>query len=746
MLELVVLLVSIVAMAVLGLLVLVRNRHYITYQLFGLLTLTAILWFIANYFTNHINGYGPQLFVNKLSLFVGFLLISAVWMLSLYFPRKLSQHVWQRRIALILIPLLLFVTLFTRGIVASTVYRPDKKLTEINAGSLYYFYVLSAAIFFGFLAFNFYKSYKSRELNRVQKQQVLYAAIGLLLSFAWSVATAVVIPSITGNWEISKFGAVGSWFIVSFVSYAIIRHKLFDIRLIVARTVGYLFALTALASFYAAIIFIVLALTVGIGRINVAQSFLYIFLAVFLSFTFQPIKRYFDRASNQLFYQDAYDLQTFLNEFNNVLVSSIELSIITQQSANIIQKYIKPEYVTLYINKSGDVAAKAASSAHTNVEENIESLKEVFKEVTTPILVADELDENNAALRATISRHNVSLVAKIMSNEKHSSPLGYIILGPKKSGSVYNQQDTRALEIVTNELVIAIQNALRFEEIQQFNVTLQQKVDDATRQIRRTNEKLKQLDETKDEFISMASHQLRTPLTSVKGYVSMVLEGDSGKVTASQRKLLDQAFISSQRMVYLIADLLNVSRLRTGKFIIENKPTNLADVVDTEISQLIETAKGRGLELTYNKPKDFPTLMFDETKMRQVIMNFADNAIYYTPAGGHIQVNLEDKGQSIEYTVVDDGLGVPKAEQHHLFTKFFRAGNARKARPDGTGLGLFMAKKVIATQGGAIVFRSDEGKGSTFGFSFAKSVLPAVPPSVAAPTATSVAKKTPNKA
>src|SRR5690606_33770502 len=131
-----------------------------------------------------------------------------------------------------------------------------------------------------------------------------------------------------------------------------------------------------------------------------------------------------------------------------------------------------------------------------------------------------------------------------------------------------------------------------------------------------------------------------TPLTSVKGYVSMVLEGDVGKVSSKQKELLDQAFVSSQRMVYLIADLLNVSRLRTGKFIIEAKPTNLADVVEGEINQLTETAKGRGLELTYKKPVQFPNLMLDETKIRQVIMNFADNAIYYTPTGGHIQVGL----------------------------------------------------------------------------------------------------------
>jgi len=181
--------------------------------------------------------------------------------------------------------------------------------------------------------------------------------------------------------------------------------------------------------------------------------------------------------------------------------------------------------------------------------------------------------------------------------------------------------------------------------------------------------------------------------------------------------------VSSQRMVYLISDLLNVSRLRTGKFVIEPVPTNLAKVIKDEVDQLQETARGRNLELVLERPEHFPTLMLDETKMRQVMMNFIDNAIYYTPSGGHITVSLIDRPDSIELTVTDNGIGVPKAEQHHLFTKFFRAHNAKRARPDGTGLGLFMAKKVVVAQGGAIIFKSKEGQGSTFGFTFSKEKL-----------------------
>jgi signal transduction histidine kinase len=242
-------------------------------------------------------------------------------------------------------------------------------------------------------------------------------------------------------------------------------------------------------------------------------------------------------------------------------------------------------------------------------------------------------------------------------------------------------------------------------------------------QLKQTNEKLKEIDEAKDEFISMASHQLRTPLTSMKGYVSMVLDGDAGSITDSQKTLLQQAFNSSQRMVYLIADLLNVSRLRTGKFVISNKQVELPSLIESELSQLTESASARGVKFYYDKPKNLPILVLDEMKIRQVVMNYLDNALYYTPKGGRVYVELKANEKTIDFTVTDTGLGVPREEQHNLFTKFFRAQNAKQMRPDGTGLGLYMTRKIISAQGGTILFSSVEGEGSTFGFRFPRSTI-----------------------
>jgi signal transduction histidine kinase len=329
------------------------------------------------------------------------------------------------------------------------------------------------------------------------------------------------------------------------------------------------------------------------------------------------------------------------------------------------------------------------------------------------LVVTDEIERQEGSFYRALQGSGISAVVSL---ETSKDLIGYILYGYKANGRIYSNDDVNLVKITADELAVAVQNALRFEEIARFNETLQKEVDQATAELRESNKKLKSLDQAKDEFISMASHQLRTPLTSVKGYMSMVLEGDAGDLNRTQKQLLEQAFASSQRMAYLISDFLNVSRLQTGKFIIERRPVDLAAVVQEEAKQLQSTAESRGLKIEVNVPSNFPTLSLDESKLRQAIMNFMDNAIFYSRPGGVIKVDLVKTVKELVLTVQDQGIGVPPSERHHLFTKFYRASNARTARPDGTGIGLFMAKKVVVAHGGSIVFSTVEDKGSTFGF------------------------------
>lgn len=505
---------------------------------------------------------------------------------------------------------------------------------------------------------------------------------------------------------------------------AITTQKLFDIRLIVARSVAYVMSLSTLGGGFLGISFVATSYLFPTDMSNSATRWLYGSLSILLSLLFPHLRRFFDRVTSSIFFRDAYDSQTYLDKFNKVLVSNYSIVPILRKSASTIYVNLKPTYCVFLIHETRTVSRRVIGTKGNPQfsEQDVAFLRSVIPRMKQKFIITDELESSDAHLKIILRKNRIAVISKLASSND-AQGVGYLVLGSKKSGNPYSSQDIKMIEISSNGLAIAIQNALHNEEIENFNITLQAKVDEATRRLRRTNEKLKALDETKDDFISMASHQLRTPLTSVKGYLSLVLEGDAGKLTPLQNQMLGQAFMSSQRMVYLIADLLNVSRLKTGKFIIESKPVNLASLINEELSQLTESVKSHQLTLEYDAPKDFPEALLDETKIRQVVMNFADNAIYYTQAGGHVKIELIDKPSTIEFRVIDNGLGVPKDEQPHLFTKFYRAANARKARPDGTGLGLFMAKKVIAAQGGVLIFESVEGKGSTFGFIFNKQQL-----------------------
>lgn len=404
-----------------------------------------------------------------------------------------------------------------------------------------------------------------------------------------------------------------------------------------------------------------------------------------------------------------FDLYMALNK---ILSTTSDLRSLLEKASSLIATRLgaKQAFIFVYLDEGHHMSA--GTDEHTRfVAAEAQLLDERLYKEGDQRFLEYRMAEDDPVRRMMVS-HRLALILPLYYKK---TILGYVCVGKRSKGN-YTRTDIRALETIDEELVIAIQNAQSVQEVRQLNASLEQRVHSATKELRASNAQLHKLDEAKDEFISMASHQLRTPLTSIKGYLSMLLEGDLGKITPEQRHVLNEAFISSERMVRLIGDFLNVSRLQTGKFVIEKRPVDLALLVQREIEALTSNATARGVKFTYKSPKNIPVIAIDENKIQQVVMNFADNAIFYSKEKGKVTVSLKKVPGFIEFRVVDTGIGVPKAEQADLFNKFFRATNARQARPDGTGVGLFLAKKVITDHGGSIIFESTEGKGSTFGF------------------------------
>ena len=228
-----------------------------------------------------------------------------------------------------------------------------------------------------------------------------------------------------------------------------------------------------------------------------------------------------------------------------------------------------------------------------------------------------------------------------------------------------------------------------------------------------TKEKL--IEKMKTEFVSVAAHQLRTPLSAIKWTIRMILDGDAGEINEEQRELLEQTYISNERMIRLINDLLDVSRIEEGRLLYDQKDARIEDVIDSVIEASQEMLRNKNMVLEVNK-KETPKVRIDKEKIGVVIQNLLENAIKYTEQGGKIKITLDNDEKNVIFKIEDSGVGIPKSQQDRIFTKFFRAENVTRMETNGTGLGLYTTKNIVQAHKGQIWFESEENKGTTFYF------------------------------
>lgn len=221
----------------------------------------------------------------------------------------------------------------------------------------------------------------------------------------------------------------------------------------------------------------------------------------------------------------------------------------------------------------------------------------------------------------------------------------------------------------------------------------------------------------KTEFVSLVAHQLRTPLSAIKWTVKMLLDGDLGSITEEQRNFIEKTYSSNERMINLINDLLNVTRIEEGRYLYRPVLTSLEETIQPVINFYKGQIEKKKLRFEFKKPeKKLPKVLIDVEKMRLAVENLLDNAISYTRPGGYVTISLNYEKKKLKFLIQDTGIGIPKEQQKRVFTNFFRGTNAIRAETEGTGLGLFIVKNIIEAHGGEIWFESEENKGSTFFF------------------------------
>lgn len=698
---------------ILGMLVLKKSRrHYDTKQWFFLVCLCLAVW-SAGLEMFSLADNGAALDIASRWFYVAsavFCPALAIFTAKSFLPLTKSVRSFIFISSSLFIVLSIYIILAPEFIInASEITTPvDFSQIPINAIN----YIVFATFFSVFFLVVMWFGYVAwRKSDSIRRKQVAIYMTGLLVSSIPGFVVDLLLPAL-GDYRYVWVGPVAIILFLFAIMYSIVKYRLMDVKTAVARSVSYMLLLIALAVVYvisAYIISIVIfqrTLTID-SRLN----FMNMVLAILLAFLYQPIKRFFNKLTDRVFYYGEYDADTFAREISKILTYTADLQLLTRRVGNYIASSLKAEKVAFCIPEKG-IYGRTGRRRLSVVEEDVRRIMDYYyKYCSFPeVILANQVKDPE--LKKLLDIHRTKIVIPLLHQNQET---GILFLGEHKSLG-YSSRDIEMLESIAGELAVSIRNSLSMEEINELNKSLQRRIDEATKELRFSNRQLQRLDEAKNEFISMASHQLRTPLTSIKGYLDMMLEGDLGKISPTQRAVLREAFSSSERMVRLINDFLNVSRLQTGKFTIDKQSVDIAQILRDEVSLLKVVADQRSVEMVLKVDKKIPSLAVDSEKIRQVMLNMIDNAIYYSNPHKKVVITLKSSGKMIEFSVKDSGIGVPKSEQANLFGKFFRGTNAKKRRPDGTGVGLFLAKKVILSHDGEMIFESEEGKGSTFGF------------------------------
>ena len=314
------------------------------------------------------------------------------------------------------------------------------------------------------------------------------------------------------------------------------------------------------------------------------------------------------------------------------------------------------------------------------------------------------------------------LAKQIGTNSFISVPLkvGNWILGSltvnRTRAHVFTQADLEVVVTFANQLAVALDNVAAYREIEALNVGLEQKVWERTAQLEAANEQLKEMDRLKSSFVSIASHELRTPMTSIKGYVENMLEGLTGALTDKQSHYLSRIKFNVERLTRMISDLLDLSRIEAGRVELKLGPVPITELVTDVAESLQSIAREKSLVVEVLHTSSIPTLQADRDRLTQILTNLIGNAIKFTPCGGKIQVKTQATDEGVlQISVADTGCGISPEELPKVFDKFYRAEGTPTDAP-GAGLGLAIVKSIVELHGGRLWAESTPGTGSCFFF------------------------------
>lgn len=707
---------------------------------FSLIVLSTSAWILTSMLTDLEGDYDTAVSLARITIIGPSFTPSLFLLFSWLFPSK--QRVgWRRILSLLIPPAIILPFINTDANVISI--SKESWGTSVTGGWLYYIIFFFYLFYFSWAYRNIYISIGQATLLSV-KRQLQLIIIGLTLSLSVSLVTNVILV-IFGDNGASLFGPPSTIFFVGATALAIIRYRFLDIRLIVGRFIyytvlttlpyGLFFGLSVLYYYWFGSSFDIRAMIVSI-------PIGYLFVNVYGRFN-----EFIRTQVNSRLINPGYNPLETVEKLSNQLSVMIDLEGITSAINGIIAKTIRPDFSAVVIFKDEDhpedrVLASSASKTFTNLAEIETTVITLWKNVGKHPIVQDQIQiEILDGIYRNVP-HIVNQLEKFMIDNgiklilgigEHESIIGLFFVGQKEADTAYNSIDTDFLKSVTNTGASAIQRSLLYSEVQEFNRTLQKKVDDATAALKTTNaelaktlEQVQELRRQERDMVDIMGHELRTPISIVRNALVMLQMQLKGSSDAKVVKYVEMGLESARREIKLIETLLSATKVEGNRIQLDFTKVDLTDVINDSLEGNRGMAKDKKLEIKYTPPTEPINVYCDRVRVQEVMDNFLSNALKYTPKGTvEISVNI-DQAKSMAYvSVKDNGIGIAAEDLDRLGRKFFRAkqyvskdGKAEESvvRPGGTGLGLYVTFEFIRLMGGERKIESKVGEGSTFTF------------------------------
>lgn len=423
-----------------------------------------------------------------------------------------------------------------------------------------------------------------------------------------------------------------------------------------------------------------------------------------------------------------------------IILEDLDFKTVVQKVADIIPKELQYEtgVLAIYDEQKG-VIKRVAFSQTTEAKEAIYALKafnKPFQQIDIPItdsfnLMAKALRENKPyitnstydVMRPTIDLASAEKIQKIMGIKTtlvypiymKNKPFGVFIASTGKAQDKISEYEKEIIEDFVSLVGLVLQNSLLFTSLKETKDSLT----NMTKEVYKSNAELHQLDKLKDDFVSMASHELRTPLTAIRSYVWLALNKPDIILSEKMKKYLSRSLISTERLITLINEMLNISRIESGRIEITPHAVNMVELVKQMLPEIEPKAQEKQIHIVLQETP-LPKVFADGEKVQQVLMNLVGNALKFTPADGMITISFFSDGKTVETIVKDSGVGISREDISKLFKKFGRLDSSyvAAATTGGTGLGLFICKSIIELMKGKIWAQSEGlGKGTSFIFS-----------------------------